>query len=77
MLEMFIGMVKPHLYLRVILVAVDGRHGDASQDIASKQVQISPLEADLTAVTSTVLVYSSCFSRLKCVTCTDRQGRSS
>lgn len=55
MLETLIGLVKPHLHLRVILVAVDGRRGDASEDIASKQVQISPLEADLTAVISTVL----------------------
>lgn len=52
---MFIGLVKPRLYLRVIPVAVDGRHGDASEDTASKQAQISPVEADLTAVISTVL----------------------
>lgn len=57
MLETFIGLGKPHLYLRAILVAVDGRHGDASEDTASKQVQISPLEADLTAVISTVLAH--------------------
>lgn len=52
---MFIGLLKPHLYLRVTPVAVDGRHGDASEDTASKQAQISLLEAHLTAVISTVL----------------------